>query len=153
MIATALAAKRLKCPYAVDLEDFHGAEHSATDAEGAFCNRLAQAAEKIVFRDAAFLTTASDAIADRYARAYGKRPLVINNTFPLPPHEPEFAPVDGADLRLYWFSQTIGAGRGLEDAILAAGWPTSTVSCIYEGIQAAGILTAFRRWQRSGRPS
>jgi len=121
LIATALAAKRLKVPYAVDLEDFHGAEHSSDNAEGAFCNRLAQAAEKIVFRGAAFLTTASDAIADSYARDYGKRPLVINNTFPLPAHEPEFTPVDGAGLRLYWFSQTIGAGRGLEDAILAAG--------------------------------
>ena len=121
LIATALAAKRLNVPYAVDLEDFHGAEHAATDAEGVFSNRLAQAAERIVFRDAAFLTTASDAIADRYAGAYGKRPLVINNTFPLPAREPEFAPVDGEGLRLYWFSQTIGPGRGLEDAVQAAG--------------------------------
>ncbi len=121
LIATALAAKRLNVPYAVDLEDFHGAEHAATDEEGVFSNRLAQAAERIVFRDAAFLTTASDAIADCYARAYGKRPLVLNNAFPLPAREPEFAPVDGAGLRLYWFSQTIGPGRGLEDAVQAAG--------------------------------
>jgi glycosyltransferase involved in cell wall biosynthesis len=129
LIATAQAAKRLKVSYAVDLEDFHGAEHSTADAEGVFCNRLAQAAEKIVFRDAAFLTTASDAIADRYAQTYAKRPLVINNTFPLPAHEPEFATVHepefatvgDAGLRMYWFSQTIGPGRGLEDAILAAG--------------------------------
>jgi glycosyltransferase involved in cell wall biosynthesis len=121
LMATALAAKRLDVPYAIDLEDFHGEEHAATSAEGVFSNRLAQAAEKIVFRDAAFLTTASDAIADRYADAYGKRPLVINNTFPLPAREPEFAPVDSAGLRLYWFSQTIGPGRGLEDAVRAAG--------------------------------
>ena len=121
LIATALAAKRLNVPYAIDLEDFHGAEHAATDPEGVFSNRLAQAAERIVFRDAAFLTAASDAIADRYAEVYGKRPLVMNNTFPLPAREPEFAPVDGAGLRLYWFSQTIGPGRGLEDAVQAAG--------------------------------
>jgi Glycosyl transferase 4-like domain len=121
LIATALTARRLKVPYAVDLEDFHGAEHSAANAEGAFCNRLAQAAEKIVFRDAALLTAASSAIADSYAQTYGKRPLVINNTFPLPEREPEFIPVGDAGLRLYWFSQTIGPGRGLEDAVLAAG--------------------------------
>lgn len=121
LVATALAARRLNVPYAIDLEDFHGAEHAATDDEGVFSNRLAQAAESIVFRDAAFLTTASDAIADHYAGAYGKRPLVIHNTFPLPAREPEFAPVDGSGLRLYWFSQTIGPGRGLEDAVQAAG--------------------------------
>ena len=46
---------------------------------------------------------------------------MINNTFPLPAREPEFAPVDGTGLRMYWFSQTIGPGRGLEDAIEAAG--------------------------------
>jgi hypothetical protein len=121
LIATALAAKRLDVPYAIDLEDFHGAEHATTDEEGTFSNRLAQAAEGIVFRDAVLLTTASDAIADRYAEVYGRRPLVVNNTFPLPPREPEFAPVDGDGLRLYWFSQTIGPGRGLEDAVQAAG--------------------------------
>lgn len=121
LIATALAARRLNVPYAIDLEDFHGAEHATTDADGVFSNQLAQAAERIVFRDAAFLTTASDAIAGRYAGIYGKRPLVINNTFPLPAREPEFAPVDGSGLRMYWFSQTIGPGRGLEDAVQAAG--------------------------------
>jgi glycosyltransferase involved in cell wall biosynthesis len=121
LLATALAAKRLNVPYAVDLEDFHQAEHAVTDAEGVFSNRLAQAAESIVFRDAAFLTTSSDAIADRYAATYGKRPLVISNTFPLPAREPEFASVDGTGLRMYWFSQTIGPGRGLEDAVQAAG--------------------------------
>jgi len=121
LIATALAAKHLNVPYAVDLEDFHVAELAATDAEGVLSNRLAQAAERIVFRDAAFLTTSSDAIADRYAATCGKRPLVISNTFPLPLREPQFAPVDGAGLRMYWFSQTIGPGRGLEDAVQAAG--------------------------------
>ncbi len=121
LIATALAAKRMNVPYAIDLEDFHGAENAETDAEGMFSNRLAQAAETIIFRDAAFLTTASEAIADCYAARHGKRPLVINNAFPLPAREPEFAPVDSAGLRMYWFSQTIGPGRGLEDAVQAAG--------------------------------
>lgn len=121
LIASVLTARRLKVPYAVDLEDFHGAEHSTADTEGIFSNRMARAAEAIVFRDAAFITTASDAIADGYAERYRKRPIVINNTFPLPAVEPEFARVDSAGLRLYWFSQTIGPGRGLEDAILAAG--------------------------------
>jgi len=121
LIATALTAMHLNAPYAIDLEDFHGAEHAPTGAQGVLSNQLAQAAERTVFRDAAFLTTASEAIADRYALTYGRRPLVINNVFPLPAREPEFTPVNGAGLRLYWFSQTVGPGRGLEDAIRAAG--------------------------------
>jgi glycosyltransferase involved in cell wall biosynthesis len=121
LVATVLAAKRLGVPYAIDLEDFHGAERAATVPEGEFSNQLAQTAEKIVFEEAAFLTTASSAIADQYALTYGKRPLVINNTFPLPSHEPDFAPVGDAGLRFYWFSQTIGPDRGLQDAVRAAG--------------------------------
>jgi glycosyltransferase involved in cell wall biosynthesis len=140
LIATALAARRLHVPYAIDLEDFHGAERAATVPEGAFSNQLAQAAEKIVFRDAAFLTTASDAIADRYADTLGKRPLVINNTFPLPAREPEFTPMDGAGLRLYWFSQTIGPDRGLQDAVQAAGLADITCELHLRGTPIAGYL-------------
>lgn len=140
LIATALAARRLHVPYAIDLEDFHGAERAATVAEGEFSNQLAQVAEKIVFREAAFLTTASDAIADRYADTYGKRPLVINNTFSLPAREPEFTPVDGAGLRLYWFSQTIGPDRGLQDAVQAAGLADIKCELHLRGTPIAGYL-------------
>ncbi len=121
LIATMLVAKCLRVPYAVDLEDFHGAEHAVRDSEGVFSNRLAQSAEKVIFQGAAFLTTAGDAMADSYAKVYGNRPLVINNTFPLPARKPDFTPVGDEGLRLYWFSQTIGPDRGLEDAVLAAG--------------------------------
>jgi glycosyltransferase involved in cell wall biosynthesis len=140
LIATALAAKLLNVPYAIDLEDFHGAERAATVPEGEFSNQLAQAAEKIVFRKAAFLTTASDAIADRYADKYGKRPLVINNTFPLPAREPEFAAVDSAGLRLYWFSQTIGPDRGLQEAVEAAGLADIKCELHLRGTPIAGYL-------------
>jgi glycosyltransferase involved in cell wall biosynthesis len=152
LIATALTARRLKVPYAVDLEDFHGAEHSTTDAGGVFSNRLAQVAEKVVFRDATFLTTASDAIADGYAERYGKRPLVINNTFPLPATEPDFTPVDGAGLRLYWFSQTIGPGRGLEDAILAAGVADINCELHLRGKPSIGYLERLSSMVRERAP-
>ncbi|MGA3212312.1 MAG: hypothetical protein ABSD20_13480, partial [Terriglobales bacterium] len=81
---------------------------------------MAEAAEGVVFREATFLTTASNSIADAYWDKYGKRPLVINNTFVLPRQEPDFSR-RSTPLRLYWFSQTIGPGRGLEDCISAAG--------------------------------
>ncbi len=152
LIATALTARRLKIPFAVDLEDFHGAEHSTADAEGAFCNRLAQAAERIVLRDAALLTTASDAIADSYAKRYGKRPLVLNNTFPLPARAPEFTPVGAEGLRLYWFSQTVGAGRGLEDAILAAGMADIDCELHLRGKPSDGYLDRLSTMAKERAP-
>src|SRR5438093_5578557 len=50
---------------------------------------------------------------------YGVRPLPIHNTFSIVPADANKR-ADGP-LRLYWFSQTLGAGRGLEDVIRAAG--------------------------------
>src|SRR5262249_51750919 len=41
--------------------------------------------------------------------------------FSLPAKPPNVVPSTGPGLRLYWFSQTIGPGRGLEDAIRAMG--------------------------------
>jgi glycosyltransferase involved in cell wall biosynthesis len=47
--------------------------------------------------------------------------MPIHNVFSLPAREPEFLARPGQPLRLYWFSQKIGPGRGLEDAVRAAG--------------------------------
>lgn len=121
LVPTRLAARRLGVPYGVDLEDFHSGEQASTTTEGRLSNAIAEAAERVVFREAAFLTTASEAMADEYASKYGRRPLVINNTFPLPASPPDLASRNGLALRLYWFSQTIGYGRGLEDCVKAAG--------------------------------
>ena len=74
-----------------------------------------------MLRDAAFLTTSSEAIAAAYREQYGVRPSVVHNTFPLPAQLPDFTRADPGTLRLYWFSQTIGPGRGLEDAVAALG--------------------------------
>ena len=121
LLPAMLAARRLGVPYAVDLEDFHSGEQASTTAEGKLTNALAQAAERVVFHEAVFLTTASDAMADQYATKYGRKPLVINNTFRLPASPPDLTPTNGSPLRLYWFGQTIGPGRGLEDCVNAAG--------------------------------
>jgi glycosyltransferase involved in cell wall biosynthesis len=121
LLPAMLAARRLGVPYAVDLEDFHSGEQASTTGEKKLTNALAKAAEKFVFREAAFLTTASEAIADQYAFKYSRRPLVINNTFRLPVSPPDFSAGNGSILRLYWFGQTIGPRRGLEDCIRAAG--------------------------------
>jgi len=120
LAAVSEAGRRASVPYALDLEDFHSAEQD--DAPAArLAHRLATRIERAVLPGAAFLTAGSPAIADAYTATYGVDPMPVHNTFPLPPTAPDFTPSSDAGLRLYWFSQTIGPRRGLEDAVKAMG--------------------------------
>lgn len=118
--ATAAAlgiARKAGVPFALDLEDFYGEQNFGED--GAWYDRLFQQVERRVLPHAAFLTAGSEGIADQYAACLGRRPIPVNNVFPLPATPPEVKLAPERGLRLYWFSQTIGPGRGLEDAIQA----------------------------------
>ena len=120
LAATAEAARRRAAPYALDLEDFHSQEQE-DGASGRLDNALAARLESGLLPGAAFLTAASQAIADEYRRRYRVAPVPIHNTFPLPARPPDVSPSAGGGLTLYWFSQTIGPGRGLEDVVRAMG--------------------------------
>jgi glycosyltransferase involved in cell wall biosynthesis len=119
LAAVAVAARRCGARYALDLEDFHSEESEASDH--ALSHGLARRIEDRILGQAAFLTASSEGIAQAYNESYGVAPSVIHNTFDLPPNAPDFSRARPNLLRLYWFSQTIGAGRGLEDAITAMG--------------------------------
>ena len=117
LAAVAESAGRLSVPYGIDFEDLHSGEHGGEG--GGLTNALAARIERHVIHNAAFVTAGSPMIADAYAELYGVRPLPIHNTFSIVPENGNNR-VDGP-VRLYWFSQTLGAGRGLEDVIRAAG--------------------------------
>ncbi|HEV3063544.1 MAG TPA: glycosyltransferase [Vicinamibacterales bacterium] len=119
LAAVAEAARRLGVPYGIDLEDLHHGETAEPDAP--FVHALAARIEDAVLRRAAFVTTSSDEMGDAYRRRYGVHAHTIHNAFPLPAFAPDFRRSDPSRLRVYWFSQTIGPGRGLEDAIEALG--------------------------------
>ncbi|HEX8149721.1 MAG TPA: hypothetical protein VF591_21255 [Pyrinomonadaceae bacterium] len=121
LAATATAARRAGVPYAIDLEDFHSAEQDDTP-QSRLAHALTERIENAVLPGAAFLTAGSEAIAEAYVSKYGVHPVPINNTFPLPSTIPDTTlNRDKAGLKLYWFSQTIGPRRGLEDAVRAMG--------------------------------
>jgi glycosyltransferase involved in cell wall biosynthesis len=111
------AADRLGVPYGLDLEDFHTGERSALVGK---LNVVAERVERLVLPRAAFLTASSPMITDAYAEKYGVRPRTIHNTFSLDLSLPQ-APDERRPWRFYWFSQTLGRWRGLEDFIAAAG--------------------------------
>jgi glycosyltransferase involved in cell wall biosynthesis len=114
LAATFEAATQAGRDYALDLEDFYSGEHP-NDVK---LTRVIERVETETLGGARFLTAASAGIADAYRATYGVAPVVIHNTFPLPSRPPGTAPTSGA-LKLYWFSQTIGPGRGLEDVVEA----------------------------------
>ena len=116
----AAAARRRTVPYGLDLEDFHSAEYDDSPI-AQLVHSLARRIEQDVLPTAQFVTAGSIAIARAYAEMYDIRPIPINNTFSLPTIPPPLTANPGSGLRLYWFSQTIGPRRGLEDVIRAMG--------------------------------
>jgi len=140
LAATAAAAREAGVPFGVDFEDFHRGEREGAD--GAVMNAIAARIESDVVADAACVTAAGSAIADEYGQACGVRPLPINNTFPLPTQAPEFA-ASGDSLSLYWFSQTIGGSRGLEEVVRAIGLSGVPATLVLRGRPAAGFEDAM----------
>jgi hypothetical protein len=137
LAAAVEASTRSGTPCGVDFEDFHCAEHDV-DGEGRCRDALAARIMGAAVARAAFVTAGSDAIADACASRFGRRPVAIHNVFRLPE-----APVlerSAGPLRLYWFSQTIGAGRGLEDVVRAAGRARIACELHLRGVPAVGYL-------------
>jgi hypothetical protein len=113
--AAFVAAERTGRSYALDLEDFFSGE----PAEGSLDQKLAERIERQIVSSARFLTASSEAIAAAYCEKYGVAPETVHNVFPLPERAPDVDALREGPLRLYWFSQTIGPGRGLEQAMAA----------------------------------
>jgi hypothetical protein len=116
------AARRLGCAAGFDAEDSHADMWLHCNGPR-LADRLAESLERKLLPACRHLTSASPLIAEAYRQRYGVNNMVtILNVFPLsmrPATHPPTRP-DGP-LRLYWFSQTIGRNRGLEDIVEAMG--------------------------------
>jgi hypothetical protein len=143
LAAVAAAARRCGARYALDLEDFHAGESEAADH--ALSHGLARRIEGRILKHAVFLTASSEGIAEAYGDSYGVSPKVIHNTFGLPRTIPDFSRPRPDLLRLYWFSQTIGGGRGLEDAIAAMGIAGVPGELTLRGRPVPGYLDGLHR--------
>ena len=137
-------------PYGIDLEDFHSAEQPGPN--GARANALAERIERRVLPGASCLTASSPMIADAYLDKYGVRPIPIHNTFSLSLAAEDVAS-DSATLRLYWFSQTLGPGRGLEDVVQAIGRAGGAAELHLRARPIPSYLDALHRLQREVAPA
>ena len=103
---------------AADFEDWHSRDLSP-DVQKWRPRRLLESTEQILLQQCCFTTTTSHAMAEELHAQYGgRRPDVIRNVFPLQPKPPKLP--RNTLPRFFWFSQTIGPGRGLESFI--DGW-------------------------------
>lgn len=98
----------------VDLEDWF-AEDLLPSARRDRPVAWLAALEQDLLRRCAYRLTTSQALATALATRYQvPPPTVIYNLFPQPELPPITSPSPGQPVRLHWFSQTLGPGRGLE---------------------------------------
>jgi hypothetical protein len=118
--AAASASMKRRCCYGFDIEDYHDAETAE-----AIADPVERGARSIIqsnlLRACAPLTCAAPLIGDMYREVYKVDPATILNVFPFAqaPAGPTAAKLitEENPASFYWFSQTIGHGRGLENAI------------------------------------
>lgn len=120
--AAALSAARHGSLFGFDIEDYHDGETEGAMARKALA-RATRTLQRKLLPGARFLTASAPLISAKYEEEYGVHSTVVLNVFPLgeAPREP-VAPAaisEDAPAVLYWFSQTVGPDRGLEEIILA----------------------------------
>ncbi len=152
LAAAALAARDRGVPYAFDAEDFHTAETDLSEQDGT--ERLALSTiERALLPGAAYTTAAAPLIARAYTETYGiPEPAVILNVFPMreaPFPPPDMARNDNAPRRFYWFSQTIGPGRGLESMVGVLAHLRTPSSLHLRGVTAPGFQEMLTQHARS----
>jgi glycosyltransferase involved in cell wall biosynthesis len=132
----AAAAKRLNAKLGFDCEDLLAANDPET-------SDMVFQIEQRYLRDCDYVSVPSACLGRELVKTYGiSTPIVLHNVFPL-------ALAQGLDhpavrtanmkLRIHWFGKTIGSGRGLEDAVEAAGILGDNVELILRGSWAAGF--------------
>jgi glycosyltransferase involved in cell wall biosynthesis len=105
--------------YAIDAEDYHRGEMPHENSRDAM---LKKKVEDRYLPGAAYLTAASPLITQQYASHYpAKRVITINNVFSVTYQQSLDARNNRQGLKLFWFSQTVGLDRGLEEVIQAMG--------------------------------
>lgn len=102
---------------AADFEDWHTEDLLPGARRGRPLRRMREI-EGQLLRSAAYTSTTSVAMSRALAARYAAPPpLVLTNSFPLQPRPRTVSP--GEPPVIFWFSQTIGPGRGLDEFFLA----------------------------------
>jgi glycosyltransferase involved in cell wall biosynthesis len=119
--AAACAAKKNASSYAFDAEDFHRSQEAVSAKQAASVKII----EDHYFDGAKYITAASPLISTTYKKLYPQKEFeTVNNVFSKT-QQPVFTTIPGLPLKLFWFSQTVGLRRGLQDAVSAMNMVTA----------------------------
>jgi glycosyltransferase involved in cell wall biosynthesis len=142
--AAAFAANRNGAKLGFDAEDDHVAELT-DEPENQVEIELRRRIEEHFLPSCQYLTAASPGISRAYHNRYGLPVLPILNVFPLAqaPSSP-IRDYRSDVLSVYWFSQTIGPGRGLEQLILGLGRTREKISLTIRGSDFLGYSERLR---------
>jgi glycosyltransferase involved in cell wall biosynthesis len=110
------AAKATSVQFAFDAEDFHRAEGLS-----AVQRKAVEDIEGYYLPNASVLYAASPLIAKEYEKLFNRPVASVLNVFPKPARGEAALFTAGEPLKLFWFSQKIGKGRGVEEIIKAIG--------------------------------
>lgn len=139
-VAARLLAEGRKA--AADIEDWHSEDLPPEDRIGRPV-RLLRETERTLLHGAAYTSTVCDVLADALHHALGgRRPAVIGNTFPLQP-DPHSGPPAEPPV-FFWFSQTLGPGRGLEEFLTAWSQTKQSSRVVLLGEDRHGYRNALR---------
>ena len=137
---------------AYDAEDLHIGEFGAEQSDEAAlrherARRIYRIESKWLSR-CEYVTASSRGIARALRKVYGiPEPVVVYNTFAPSVAPPSERAEDGV-LRLAWFSQRIGPGRGLEVLVEAVA-QSSGVELHLRGMDSGGSIQALRTlWKK-----
>jgi glycosyltransferase involved in cell wall biosynthesis len=118
--AAVKAAKKYGKRCGFDAEDFH--RNEVSDDPHHPDVRLKAGIEEKYIPQVDYLTASSPQITEAYQKLFpAKRPVTILNVFQKEPDVKEHTLNESGPIKLFWFSQTIGINRGLQDVTGALG--------------------------------
>lgn len=148
--AAARAAERHDALFAFDAEDFHLGDLSDAP-ENRLEKKIIGTIEEQHLPHAAYVSAASPLIGKYYADTYGiELPTVLLNVFPKcnAAPSPTISGTAQPGPSLYWFSQTIGPGRGIELAVEAISRAASRPHLYLRGAVSSTYCDALRNIAR-----
>lgn len=112
------AARKNNSKCGFDAEDFY--RNDVSDDAGDFGVRLKKFIEAKYYPQADYITASSEDIANAYGQIFPlPKSQVILNVFPKNKVKIKDNSQDNKRLKLFWFSQSVGLSRGLQDIISA----------------------------------
>ncbi len=106
-------ASIVKKPFVFDAEDFHRGQSASRSLSFSQASLI----ESYWMPKARLITTASPFITEQYRHLLGLESLIINNVFCINNSLAINTHIK-TPVKLFWFSQTIGKGRGIEDLLV-----------------------------------